>query len=273
MKQNALLLSLLLFCSDALAAKQDACIETTSNYVTAVLVDVSSPLDPPSLLAYETLVDKIISSSPDHSRVDVYKIADGSTGLEEPAISKCKPAPETRFAGAKYWEKRQRLEFVEPVKSVLMSLGQTPVGGQTSPILESIYKISLRSFAGKYAPAKSMNTTAPYGGRLIVISDFIQNSKLINFYSGAIPKYSAWRESVDGRKWVSNFGSIDAQAVIIPREKPNQLTPPGRDFFYGYFKNNFRCIWMSDMLTAAKSDIRIYDTSNKQCAGKGVRND
>lgn len=271
MKKYTLLISLLIFCSAALAAKQDACIETAPNYVTAVLVDVSTPLDQPSLLAYETFVDKIISSSPDHSRVDVYRITDGSTGLEEPAISKCKPAPESRFAGAKYWEKRQRLEFVDPVKSALMSLGQTPVGGQTSPILESIYKISLRSFAGKYAPVKSTDSVAPYGGRLIVISDFIQNSKLINFYGGAIPKYSAWRETVDGRKWVSHFGSIDAQAVIIPREKPNQLSASGRDFFYGYFKNNFRCIWMSDMLTAAHSDIRIDVASNKQCAGKGTK--
>lgn len=274
MKKSFFLAALVvIFSGLAHAAKKDACMETPPSYVTAVLVDVSTPLDQPSALAFGTLVDKIIASSPNHSRVDVYKIADGSTGLDEPIISKCKPAPDSMFAGQKFWEKRQSNEFDGPLRKSLISLGDMPSGGQTSPILESIYKISLRSFEGRYAPIQpkdaggSRDIQTVYGGRLIVVSDFMQNTKLLNFYTGNVPKYTAWRETVDGRKWVASHAKIDAQAVIIPREKPNQLSLPGRDFFHAYFASNYRCVRMSDLVTAAKGDTK----SDGQCAaGKGT---
>lgn len=223
------------------AGKKDICEKYPPKFVTAVLIDVSDPLDPAGLLAYNSLAEQILKTTPDYSRLDLYKISSNSSGLDEPIISRCKPSGST-FAGEKFIEKLYRTEFYEPMSQKFSELGATPVSGKSSPILESVFNIALKSFTGRREPKfddKSLQANKGFSGRLIVISDFMQHSSVLSFYGTQIPKYSDWRNSVSGRSWVRKFDRVYVYAIVIPRVAPNALPQAGGLFFKTYFSSNF----------------------------------
>lgn len=238
MKSFIYFLSLLILVigTEALA-KNDSCTDSATTTV-AVLIDISDPLDAPGSLAYKKLVDRILVEAPDHSIVDVYKISVDSNALGDPFFSACKPAPKSTnslFSGEKYWEKKRQKEFYKPLREALIKLADNSDQAKTSPILETLFNISLRSFS---SGVKSNS------GKVIVVSDFMQNSELVSFYGNKIPEYSAWQRSVDGRTWVKKFNKVTVEAVVIPRHGTNGLTVKGRDFFFSYLRDNFSCsIW------------------------------
>ena len=227
-----------LFMLNAVVAKtsDDNCAEGFSGSVIAILVDVSDPLSVPNGMSYQALVSKIIEQAPKHSRVDVYKIAAGSTGVAPPEISLCKPGPKSDnplMYGEKYWANRIATRFYKPLKQELDSLGQTPVPGKSSPILESIFTISIRSFSADQNGIEQ-------NGKLIVVSDFMQHTDIASFFNANIPDYSVWRKTEIGRSWVRNFGKVEVVAVVIPRSGSSALPKRGRNFFVEYFQENFR---------------------------------
>lgn len=239
-KSIYLLACLILIIGTEALAKEKSCLETSTSSI-AVLIDISDPLDAPGHLAYEKLVDRILVETPDHSKVDVYKISADSNALGDPLFSTCKPAPTSMFSGEKYWEKKRDKEFYKPLREVLINLADDNVKAKTSPILETIFNISLRSF-GQGGKGDS--------GKVIVVSDFMQNSVLVSFYGNKIPEYSAWRQTVDGRTWVRQFNNVTVEAVVIPRHGNNGLTVKGRDFFWYYLKDNFNCTSWRDLASS-----------------------
>lgn len=242
---------LILFSGNAALAKNTSCTDTSTSTV-AVLIDISDPLDAPASLAYQKLVDRILVETPDHSKVDVYKISADSNALGDPLFSTCKAAPKdsnSLFSGEKYWEKKRQKEFYKPLREALIKLADNDVKAKTSPILETIFNISLRSFG----PG-----TKSSSGKVIVVSDFMQNSDLVSFYGNRIPEYSAWRQGVDGRTWVRQFNNVTVEAVVIPRHGSNGLTVKGRDFFWNYLKDNFNCSSWRDL---ASSINKVQNTN------------
>lgn len=232
-------------------AKNDSCADSATSTV-AVLVDISDPLDAPGSLAYQKLVDRILVEAPDHSIVDVYKISVDSNALGDPLFSACKSAPKSSnslFSGEKYWEKKRHKEFYKPLREALIKQPDNDVKAKTSPILETIFNISLRSFW----PGTKSNS-----GKVIVVSDFMQNSDLVSFYANRIPEYSAWRQGVDGRTWVRQFNNVTVEAVVIPRHGSNGLTIKGRDFFWNYLRDNFNCSSWRDL---ASSINKVQNTN------------
>lgn len=226
----------------------NTCDKNPPSQVIAILVDVSEPFDVPNRMSYEKVVERILSTAPKFSRFDVYKIAGNSTGVGNPEISLCNPSPSSDnsfMQGEKYWAKKRNKEFYEPLKSVLLSLGNTVVLGQSSPILESFFSMSLKSFTDpKYKDGLP--------GKVIVISDFMQHSDQISFY-GAAPSYAAWRSSPKGRSWVRSFGNVSFEAIVIPRAGASTLPKGGRDFFITYFYENFQSYTWRDLATAVNS--------------------
>ena len=243
-----------LFMFNVVVAKtsDDNCAEGFSGSVIAILVDVSDPLSVPNGMSYQALVNKIIEQAPKHSRVDVYKIAAGSTGVAPPEISLCKPGPKSDnsfMSGEKYWANRITTRFHKPLKMELESLGQTPVPGKSSPILESIFTISIRSFSAD-------EKMSGQKGKLIVVSDFMQHSDIVSFFNTNIPDYSTWRKTEIGRSWVRNFGNVEVFAVVIPRSGSSALPKRGRNFFVEYFQENFRKMEWIDL--SQSSALRFF---------------
>ena len=222
-------------------AKKTICEQYPPNYVTAVLVDVSEPLNRPSQMIFEKLAQKIITDSPNSSRIDIYKIGSGSNTNLEPELSLCKP-PENNnslFSGKIFLKNKMQKEFINPLSKELKSLSIASTSSQESPILETFFSISIKSFinqSGQQIP-----------GKVIVISDFMQNSELLNFYKQEIPTYKDFKASSNGRSWVRNFAMVSFEAVVIPRNDTSKLPIKGRDFFIGYFADNVSCWQWRDL--------------------------
>jgi hypothetical protein len=210
---------------------KDACEEFPPKKVVAILIDISEPFDTPNKMSFDKIVERILFEIEPETRLDIYKIAGSSNGVSNPDISLCFPYSKSLMQGDKYWAKKREREFYIPARDVLSRLGESITPGQSSPILESIFTMSLKSFV-----AKGAANNLP--GRVIVISDFMQYSPQISFYQN-IPTYSAWRTSVNGRSWVRNFGNVAIEAIVIPRYGSSSLPRAGRDFFISYFDENF----------------------------------
>jgi hypothetical protein len=230
-----LLKLVILFCfatSVAYAKKnRDTCEDFPPKNVVAILVDISEPFDMPNKMSFEKVVERILFEIQPETRLDIYKIAGSSSGVSNPDMSLCFPYSKSLMQGDKYWSKKREKEFYGPARSTLFKLGESLSPGQSSPILESIFTMSLKSFVARGAANN-------FPGRVIVISDFMQHSPQLSFYQN-IPTYSAWRSSVNGRSWVRNFGNVAIEAIVIPRYGSSSLPRPGRDFFISYFDENF----------------------------------
>lgn len=221
------------------------CDKSPPTQTVAILVDVSEPLDVPNKMSYEKVVERILGNATKFTRFDVYKIAGNSSGVGEPEISLCNPSSSSNSSlmqGEKYWTKKRNKEFYEPLKEVLISLGNNVVPGQSSPILESFFSMSLKSFTN----SKFKNGMP---GQVIVISDFMQHSDQISFY-GNPPSYSSWRNSPKGRSWVRSFGNVSFEAIVIPRAGSSTLPKNGRDFFVSYFYENFQSYTWRDLASS-----------------------
>lgn len=241
MKNIMLIFFVLLLIPITSHAKKNTCDQFQPKYVTAVLVDVSEPLDSPAQMIFEKLVQKIITESPGASRLDIYKIGKDAKDSFEPELSLCKPEKfgNSFSTGEIFYKKKMQKEFIDPVSKELIELSKELSPGETSPILESFFSISLKSFVNK-----SGQETL---GKVIVISDFMQNSESLNFYKQKIPTYKDFNASNNGRSWVRSFGKVSLEAIVIPRNGASKLPIKGRDFFIDYFSDNVSCWQWRDL--------------------------
>lgn len=206
-----------------------------SGTVIAILVDISEPLDVPQKMVYEKLSSQIIEQTPPNARLDLYKISDSSRGTESSVFSSCKPGPDPnsllKTTGEKFFEKQVQVNFSKPLSEQFERLGKSVTLGKESPILESLFTISLKSFVDQ-------RSAKPLTGRVVIISDFMQHSSLLSFYASH-PSYSVWKNSAAGRSWVREFKGVKVQSIVIPRSGSSALPTSGRDFFVDYFVDNF----------------------------------
>ncbi len=225
---------------------KNSCEEYPPKNVIAVLIDVSEPLDVPNKMAYAKISERIIAEAQRETRLDVYKIAGSTSGVSGPIISLCVPTSPSEnklLKGDKFWSKKIEKEFKSPISDVLSQLGENIMGGKESPIIESIFSMSVRSFISS-GSGKNMQ------GKVIVISDFMQHSSTISFYNQSIPSYNDWRNSPEGRSWVRNFGNVEFEAIAIPRSGSSALPMRGRAFFDSYAVNNFSKYSFRDMASS-----------------------
>lgn len=224
-------------------AKKNTCdqFKKPPEYITAVLIDVSEPLDQPAQMIFKKLAQKIITESPSASRLDIYKIGNGAKDGFQPELSLCKPEKFGNWftTGEKFYKKKMQNEFIGPALKELVDLSNEPFPGQRSPILESFFSISLKSFIDASGQENL--------GKVIVISDFMQHSELLSFYKQNIPMYKDFKVGSNGRSWVRNFGRVSFEAVVIPRNGASKLPVKGRDFFIDYFSDNFSCWQWRDL--------------------------
>ena len=250
MKLLKFLLIFLALTNFAYAKKsKNSCDEYPPKSVIAVLIDVSEPLDVPNKMTYLKISERIISEAQRDTRLDIYKIAGSTSGVSGPVISLCVPtAPSENklLKGDKFWSKKIEKEFKVPISDIFSKLGENVMGGKESPILESIFSMSVKSFI---APGSGNNMP----GKVIVISDFMQHSSTISFYAQQIPSYNNWRNSTEGRSWVRNFGNVTFEAIVIPRSGSSALPMLGRNFFDSYGLNNFSKYSFRDMASSISS--------------------
>jgi hypothetical protein len=196
-------------------ARANTCAKSGSpSQVHAVLLDLSDPLTGPRLRAYEALIERLMAELPSGGQFDVYFIRGESKAISPPHARLCKPLiPEG--GGEKYWQRRLEKSFYSPTRKVLLEAKSASSGSRDSPIIESIYNIGLSSFVGKSGAESS--------GKIIVISDLLQNSETLNFYSSRIPAFRSLKSGKVGMQWLRTSRRVAVEIIMIPSESHSSL--------------------------------------------------
>ncbi len=183
------------------------CPAGTPPAIIAVLVDSSDALSALQQTRIRQLLDRELAHLPRGARVDVYRATARAGALAKPLFRKCAPAPAS--AAQSGWsenpqslQKLRRERFEKPLQAALaqaMKASPRPV----SPILETIAAASTQSFGS--LDLKDPSAQAP-ALRMIIISDFLQNSPLLVQYRpypdiaefSRSPAWTATRPVLDG---------------------------------------------------------------------------
>lgn len=151
--------------------------------VSAVIFDLSEPLNQAASLSVDSLILRIVDEVEEGGRLDVYVIKDGIKVTDAPLGRFCKP--ERPLAGGDVAFRRlMHAQFSGPSLALLRKGKDTQSASDSSPIVESIYNVGLKSF-----PLTGANREI-HGGRslLSVISFKTHNWHLFTGRSRAIPK-------------------------------------------------------------------------------------
>ncbi len=231
MTVRSILFLLLFLCA---ASTEAATPRDCEGPVLAVLVDVSEPLSLPAQLAFSSLTQRLIAISPEGGALAVYSIdvASSDTGQERARL--CIPNF-SEYKGEKF--KQRKLEkFQSQLVAIMQEVASLPASAKNPPILESVFKMVHKQFFG----GRAIRT-----GRVVVVSDFIQNSEAGNFYR-TVPAYDSWAKSVAGRQWAVQAKAIGFTAVALPRQNfsNDAALTKIRSFWLDYMKTNFTfCGW------------------------------
>lgn len=224
-------------------ANSNTCIQTATS-VTAVLFDVSDPLNEPASLAFDSLITRLVDEVEEGGRIDVYFLKDGVAVTGNPQGHFCKPLRPLAGGDASF-KKRLQVQFVGPAMTTLKTGKEISSPSISSPILESIFNIGLKSFS-------KTTTNKKYWGKIVVISDLLQNSSLASFYS-SIPTYEKISSTSKFTAWSRRIDKVGLELVMISNNKHAALQ--GRDllkFWGNYGADNFCAVRISPISRSMK---------------------
>jgi len=142
--------------------------------VNAILIDQSDPISPLQIQRLSQILDQTIEEASVGERIDLYVLAHDSLQSVAPIISLCRPKSEGNmfYENPKKVHERYIERFRTPLDVTLKAL-TTATESDISPIMESIKAVCVSAFG-------TMPKDTP--ARLLVVSDMIQNSKVLNQY-------------------------------------------------------------------------------------------
>ncbi len=218
------------------AAKLD-CKKDLNSESLVVIVDLSDRLDVPSTFAFKSLAGKIAKISPPGGMLYVYDLNKISADIGDAELAICVPSF-TSLTGDKLKQRKEK-EFLNSVVGVFDRLAVSNNESlTTSPIIEGIYKVGFQVFN------KDGISNA---GRIVVISDFEQNTNLISFYKSGVPDYKDWKGHPDAKAWMLVMPKVKFTSVLIQRAQNNTRVNHTklRSFWLDYSGNNFeKCGFM-----------------------------
>ncbi len=213
--------------------------------VTAVLFDISDPLNEPSALAFDSLITRLVEEVEEGGRLDIYFIKDGIKVTGNPSGFFCKPSRPFGGGGELFFKKKLQTQFIGPAIATLRNARTATSSSKESPIVESIFNVGLKSFSETARPKKSW-------GKVVVISDLLQNSKVVSFYSG-VPRYQNLSGSRDFNAWTRPLERVGLELILLNSETHGALQ--GRDlisFWGSYGAENFCAVKLSPISKALK---------------------
>lgn len=184
------------------------CGTSEPSQIIALLFDSSDQINDLQKIKTRQILDNILYDIPKGTRVDVYMATAEAGQLARPLFSRCNPANANGAAGwsenpQRQKELRQR-KFQKPLERALKkALRANP--RETSPILETIAAASVQSF-GRVSPAGGAK---PGRYRMIIVSDFLQNSTLLTQYRA----FTSVEEFSNTPGWISALPRLNEVAV------------------------------------------------------------
>lgn len=214
--------------------KVSGCPTDHYDSVTAVLVDVTDPLDPTQSAALRNAMLKIRDATPKFGRLEIYALGPVQVRTLTPIFAACSPGSGEDVDSSLYgnpeladriWKQR----FGDKVAEVVNRLGELAPQAN-SPILEGVKSVSVTAFGNPLA--RNAKTK-----KFILISDLIQNSAQLSMYHG-VPDFDAFRHSPYFQETRPALRGADVELVPIEREAASKVQDTRwRDFWISYFQS------------------------------------
>ena len=191
-----------------------------------ILLDLTDPLTPQQGTRLQTLLDRIIRSSPDDTMIS-FGVVSSDPGQRGARFARCKPRT-GKDASAIYENpaligQRFDEEFLEPVQTGLASAIAGAVE-DTSPIMESLQALlaDTPSFETGEGPKE-----------IVIASDLLQNSDVISFYRGE--GWDALRASGGQNRLARNLDGARITIFRVPRPTAGETARAQADDFWSRY--------------------------------------
>lgn len=200
--------------------------------VTAVLVDLTDPINPTQAAALKNALLKIRNDVPKYGRLEIYPLESTTKSVIAPLFAGCSPGSgrdvDSRLYGNpeladRLWQK----QFASKVDGVLSNLLDMPES-QNSPIFEAVQSVAVTAFGSPIAESARQRT-------LVVISDMIQHTSGFSMYQGAPPfeRFKANQYYLRVKPFLKG-ANVDVD-LIVRETRKNVQQPPLYKFWVDYF--------------------------------------
>lgn len=195
-----------------------------------ILVDATSKFTQSQIQALQGFKQKLFNEIPQYAKVVVYKLSGAIISSDDQLISICSPLNPNEsnplIDTKKYVERNWTNKFENKIVRGIEDLSKTK-GFKASPIIESIRAVSLLEFSVKDAKKQ----------KLIVISDFIENSDNLSMYRDGVPKIKKLRED-KGRAFLSaRLNNVEVNFLVL-ENFPELQGKSFQDFWFKYALSN-----------------------------------
>lgn len=198
------------------------CPKDGPSSLTLVLLDLTDPLTPAQRQAlhnhFERIRDRIV---PVHGSLELFAVEDMGGKLLSPKLIRCKPERSPDVPGAEVTRNERRLEkkwheqYQVPFDKALNETADVASAAR-SPILEAIQSVALTSLLTP--------THRDMPRLLIVVSDFLQNTKDVSFYR-SIPDAQTFLASPSFLKVKADLSGVDV--VLLQIDRTDAQAPVG----------------------------------------------
>lgn len=175
-----------------------------------LVVDRSDPLTFTQRKDFEVLFrEVVIAGVPKGHLLSVYALADDFRTTAEPLVELCNPGDGSDASNVDANPQMLRKNFEEKYLKPLLARRDelvTDVPGKASPILEMIQLAAITGFGRR---------AVPEGRRLIVVSDFVQNTPELSMYKSGIPDYGTFRLSGYGKKVAADLRDVKVDLRML----------------------------------------------------------
>lgn len=195
--------------------------------VTVVMVDRTDPISAITQLALRNELKGVAGATPRYGALYLYAVDGASDGVPAPLFMRCNPGDASSVSGLTRSKAKVQAQFEQgfsnPLNTVLAELTEVR-SASASPIMEAVQAAALTAFGD--AAAKGATTR-----RLIVVSDFMQNSDRVSFYRTAAAQALQAPEGLEAPLRGVQVGLLFIQRPERPGPAVDELKTVWRDYF------------------------------------------
>jgi len=194
--------------------------------VTAVLVDVTDPMNTPQRQDFRNQLDRLLGQIGRHEKLLIVKVDPVGDSLLIPVLTRCNPGSASDVSevdgNPKKLEKQHREGFVAPMEEAFEGLMEASSAAR-SPVMESVQSVALSEFQKAEFEGKRK--------RLIVASDLLQNTDQVSFYQG-LPQVDDFVKSQPFHRVSTDLSDIKVELWMLQRDDSTRTQPKALPLFW-----------------------------------------
>jgi hypothetical protein len=203
--------------------------------VTAVLIDLTDPVNPVQSAALKNALERIKNSIPKYGRLEIYPLLPTKSSAISPIFAACNPGSGKDVSSfvtgnAELSDRIWKERFGQKIDAIITKIQQVPQE-DNSPIFEGIQSVSVTAFDPPLAVSSSHKT-------LVIVSDMLHYTPELSMYAGA-PEFSKFGATQYFVRNKTDLHGADVDVYLIVREtRKNAQQPPLYQFWVDYFEAN-----------------------------------